>query len=159
MASSRYSTEDVSKAVESSRSWRQVCEKVGLKYAGGNVRTLKDIAEAYSIDFSHFLGMGWNLGGVPVNELSCADVFVKDSLYSSKSGLKKKVLKYGILPYRCSECNSKGEWMGKPLQLHLDHVNGVVADNRPENLRFLCPNCHSQTDTYCGRNTKWKKPK
>ena len=52
----------------------------------------------------------------------------------------------------CEECGQGGKWKGKPLTLHLDHMNGERKDNRVENLRFLCPNCHSQTATYAGRN-------
>lgn len=62
-----------------------------------------------------------------------------------------------VLPYFCStvDCDlhrREPVWAGKPIVLHLDHINGVRNDNRLENLRWLCPNCHSQTDTYCGRN-------
>ena len=59
------------------------------------------------------------------------------------------------MEYKCSgkDCCNKGEWLGKPLVLQLDHINGVRDDHRLENLRFLCPNCHSQTDTYGGKNS------
>ena len=153
MASSRYTIDQVEKAIAESKSWKQVCEKIGLKYAGGNAKTMKDIAVSYDIDYSHFLGQGWNMGGDALNEIAPEIVFVKDSGYTSKSGLKKKVLKYGMLDYVCSECEIKGEWNGKSLKLHLDHINGDISDNRIENLRFLCPNCHSQTPTYCRHDT------
>ena len=56
------------------------------------------------------------------------------------------------LEYKCAECGNRGEWLGKPLSLQLDHINGKNNDHRIENLRFLCPNCHTQTDTYSGKN-------
>jgi len=58
-----------------------------------------------------------------------------------------------VLPFRCAECDNVGEWRGRPLTLQLDHVNGIYNDNRLENLRWLCPNCHSQTETFAGRGS------
>lgn len=58
------------------------------------------------------------------------------------------------MEYKCACCGNTGEWNGRPLVLQLDHINGDNCDNRLENLRFLCPNCHSQTDTFAGRNCK-----
>jgi hypothetical protein len=80
------------------------------------------------------------------------DVLVEHSDYCRKT-LKKRLVKEGLLPYVCSGCN-RDSWLGKPLALQIDHINGVSDDNRLGNLRFLCPNCHSQTDTFSGRNKR-----
>lgn len=58
---------------------------------------------------------------------------------------------------KCSECKCEQVWNDKPLAFHLDHVNGCKTDNRRENLRALCPNCHSQTPTYSGRNVRLRR--
>lgn len=77
---------------------------------------------------------------------------------SSTSVVRKRILRDGLLPHYCSNprCPLHGVsppvWAGQPIVLHLDHINGVSNDHRLENLRWLCPNCHSQTETYCGRN-------
>ena len=73
--------------------------------------------------------------------------------YSSRASIRKVIIKENLIEYKCSECNIQ-TWNNKSLSLHLDHINGINNDNRLENLRFLCPNCHSQTETYTGRNKK-----
>ena len=73
--------------------------------------------------------------------------------YSSRASIRKTIIKENLIEYKCSECNIQ-TWNNKSLSLHLDHINGMNNDNRLENLRFLCPNCHSQTEIYTGRNKK-----
>ena len=70
----------------------------------------------------------------------------------------KKILITSGREYKCSVCNIK-EWNDKPINLDLDHINGDTFNNALENLRFLCPNCHSQTNTYKGRNVNNGKKK
>ena len=71
--------------------------------------------------------------------------------YATRAGVRRVIIKDKLIPYECNEC-SISEWNGKQLALHLDHINGKNSDHRLENLRFLCPNCHSQTQTYTGKN-------
>ena len=69
----------------------------------------------------------------------------------NRSSVRKRIVNNDLLPYECFECGID-EWRGESLSLHLDHINGNPDDHRLENLRWLCPNCHSQTDDYCGRS-------
>ncbi len=74
----------------------------------------------------------------------------------NRSNVKLRLLQEGLLVNRCSECGIT-EWRGKPISIQIDHVNGIGNDNRLENLRMLCPNCHSQTETFSGRNSRRKR--
>jgi hypothetical protein len=87
------------------------------------------------------------------NPIPAEKCFVVNSPYK-QSTIKPKILKLNLMPYECKECKNQGFWGEKKLVLQLDHKNGDNTDNRLENLRFLCPNCHSQTDTFCRREPK-----
>lgn len=71
--------------------------------------------------------------------------------YFQTGKVKKKLLQEKVFDYKCVECGIS-EYNGKPIVLHLDHIDGDSSNHIKSNLRFLCPNCHSQTDTWCGRN-------
>lgn len=86
-------------------------------------------------------------------KLNDADVFVENSSYA-RHNLKARIIKQNLLTYKCVCCGNKGEHNGKPLVLQLDHINGINNDHRLENLRFLCPNCHTQQETYAAKNIK-----
>jgi hypothetical protein len=85
------------------------------------------------------------------------DFLVENSSTMNSSYLKNRLLKEGILKNKCALCGQGPEWNGKPLSLQLDHIDGVHNNNSPENLRLLCPNCHSQTVTFCRRKDKKRK--
>lgn len=90
--------------------------------------------------------------GLPAGyRLSDEDIFCRDSLAHSRT-LKRRYIELTGEPDCCSTCRIGPRWNGLELVLQLDHRNGIRDDNRLVNLRWLCPNCHSQTSTYCGRN-------
>lgn len=81
---------------------------------------------------------------------------MEHSTYANRLQLKKRLVASGLMVYACDGCGVS-EWRGKPLALQLEHVNGIGDDNRISNLRLLCPNGHSQTDTFCGRNVRIRR--
>jgi 5-methylcytosine-specific restriction endonuclease McrA len=81
------------------------------------------------------------------------NMFVLNSAYNH-STIKRNIIKYNLIPYECATCKNQGKHNGLDLTLQLDHINGVKVDQTLSNLRFLCPNCHSQTQTYAGGNRK-----
>lgn len=102
-------------------------------------------------DISHF---GKKQNRVANNTRYTLDeILVKNSTYASIARLKQRLIKEGKMEYKCANCGIV-EWQGQKLSLHLDHINGINNDHRLENVRFLCPNCHSLTDTYAGKNKK-----
>ena len=85
------------------------------------------------------------------------DLFKENSKHSRNS-LRRRIIQDNLLEYKCAICGTK-TWNGKTLSLEIDHINGINNDNRIENLRFLCPNCHSQTSTYGARNKQYVESK
>ena len=81
---------------------------------------------------------------------SIKKAFVKNSTYNN-AFIKSKFIEFYCDEYKCFECGIK-DWNNKPIVLELEHIDGNNRNNMPENLKLLCPNCHSQTDTFRGRN-------
>ena len=149
------SDEDFLKFIKNSASISQVLQKCGLSPRGSNYKTFHKRVKELNADTSHFVGQAHLKGkkNKYVNEIPVEKAFVENGTLSSYR-LSQKIQKYNLLEYKCESCGIKDRWNGQPISLHLDHVNGINNDNRLDNLRFLCPNCHSQTHTYCGKNKR-----
>lgn len=128
--------------------------------------TVKGNSWAYSLvrrrmadlNISHEEFKGKSALHTPIEkEVDPSKLFVENSKHS-RSVLRRYIIKNNLIPYRCAICGAI-EWQGKTLSLELDHINGINNDNRLENLRFLCPNCHSQTTTYGSRNQQLNESK
>jgi len=141
-----------SQYVAESFSVAEVLKKCDIVPRGGNYRIFYNRIKSLCLDTSHFTGQGHlkNKTNIYAPEKSIEESFVKDGTLHS-TNLKRKILKYGLIPYICDECFLT-EWRGIKLSLHLDHIDGDNSNNELSNLRFLCPNCHSLTETYCGKN-------
>jgi len=154
MKKKSYTKEALLVAITESTSIREVLVKLNLKPCGGNYLTFKNTVKELNIDTSHFTGKAHGKGVLNLvnhNTVPLEKVLVENSTFTSSYHLKTKLLKANLLENKCYNC-SLTKWNGKYISLHLDHINGRRMDNRIENLRLLCPNCHSQTDTYAGKN-------
>ena len=147
-----YSEQDLREAVKKSTSIRQVLEKLNIVPAGGNYQTTNRRIKKLNIDISHFTGQAWNKGKVIGPKRSVEEYLVENSVVQSFK-LKSRLIAEGLKEHKC-ECCGITEWNGKSAPIELDHINGNHHDNRLENLRLLCPNCHAQTETYRGKNKK-----
>lgn len=151
----RWTIEQLKNSVSKCYSYRQVIKDLGLIPAGGNYVHVKKYISENNIDIQHFKGKTWNKGmrGGYNPKLPIRDLLVKNSEVQSFK-LKKRLFIEGIKKQECENCGWSKRSLDGRLPLELDHINGDRMDNRLENLRILCPNCHSLCDTHRGRNKK-----
>lgn len=127
----------------------QVLKAVGLEDKGNNYKTAKEHISRLKLDTSHF-GTDSSVKGNSETSLCFEDVFCEDSQVV-RATLRNWIKRHDVLDYtKCHQCGIS-DWHGQQLTLDLDHINGISNDNRIENLRYLCPNCHSLTPTHRGK--------
>lgn len=154
------SDEEIREGVAQVVSMKALLQRLEVNTQGSNYTTARKRIHALDLDTSHWSGSG-HLKGKHHNwatRIPLEKLLVEHSTYG-RGHLKRRLIQEGILPNRCSnpECRVDATWLGKPLALVLDHLNGVGDDHRLENLRLLCPNCNSQTETFCGRNITYQR--
>lgn len=139
--------------VRNAYSYSDCLRALGLGTNGGSSTDIlkRRIAEL-ECSIEHF-GKQNPMRNKPVNaKYTLDEILIENSAYANISCLKGRLIKEGRLEYKCAFCGNNGTWLDQPISLQLDHINGKNNDHRIENLRFLCPNCHSITDTYAGKN-------
>lgn len=145
------SEEKFAQLVKESKSFYELAEKIGYsKTGGGTQESLKNAVKERKLDTSHFTGQGWNKNNYDYS------TFTNNS--ERKNG--KPTLKAIInLRGRKCECCGLTEWLEKPINLEVHHIDGNHNNNELDNIQLLCPNCHSYTNNYCGKNINTGKIK
>lgn len=144
-------------AVAASFSYADVLRRLGRAMSGNNRPALKRAIDKFELSVSHFnihkASVETKINKWPKNARPLTEI-LKINVHYSTSNLRIRLLKTGLLKNICSICSSPPIWNNKHLTLQLDHINGVRSDNRITNLRIVCPNCHTQTDTFAGKISK-----
>lgn len=152
-----WTDEQLTEAVKHSYSHRSVLIELGLVPAGGNYQQLKARITKLKLDTSHFTGPRWNAGKRYHTKIrpKMTELLVKGSAVQSYK-LKKRLYESGLKEPKCELCGWAETSSDGRIPVELDHINGDRYDNRIENLRILCPNCHSLQPTHRGKNKKAK---
>lgn len=148
----KLSDEQFVELLKKSSTISEVLFKLGYTVKGNSwgYSQVKRRMDDLNLDYSIFKGKSAVTKASKLNNVKKEDI-LKENCKHQRTVLRRYVIKNNLIPYKCAICGCT-EWQGKTLSLELDHINGINNDNRLENLRFLCPNCHSQTSTYGSRN-------
>lgn len=148
----KLSDEQFVELLKNSSTISEVLFKLGYSVKGNSwgFAKIRQRMSDLNLDGSVFKGKSPITKYGSLHKVDASDI-LKPNCKHARSVLRRYVIKNNLIPYRCAICGCV-EWQGRTLSLELDHINGINNDNRIENLRFLCPNCHSQTTTYGSRN-------
>ncbi len=149
----KYTREILQDAVNASESIAGVLRHLGIIQSGGSHAHISRTIKKFGISTARFKGQGWNRGRThpPPSPEHYLVVLADGSPRTNGFRLRRSLIAIGR-PYVCESCGIDGIWMEREITLHVDHIDGNYLNCRAENLRFLCPNCHSQTSTHAGRN-------
>ncbi|MET9520618.1 HNH endonuclease signature motif containing protein [Streptomyces sp. NPDC002994] len=138
-------------AVPTATSYADLMRALNLPVSDTNHRRVRRKVAQIGLDTSHFKRRAWGTVLVNAQKPIAANALVvmpEGSSRANRTRLHRALQEIGI-PYRCTSCGNTGEWLGQSITLQIDHISGDWLDNRAENLRYLCPNCHALTSTWC----------
>lgn len=136
----RYTKELLAPIIAKNDTWAGVCRELGVKPFTGAQSHIRQRAEQFGIDSSHFVGHGW-AAGKTFEKKPLETYLVKDSNGKSHK-IRQRLISEGYKEAQCEIC-LRTEWNNEPIPLELDHINSDHFDNRLENLQIICPNCHA----------------
>ncbi|MYU37186.1 HNH endonuclease [Streptomyces sp. SID8358] len=148
--------EELTAAVEGASSLAHVLRRLGEANTGAARARLKRALDQYGIQTDHFTGQAHTRGAVSPYRKSATEVLRRadSGARRTRTSLLRRALDDIGKPHVCASCGMGDSWQGKRLVLEIDHVNGDRLDNRRENLQYLCPSCHSQTETFAGQRSR-----
>ena len=147
----QYTIDEIKNIIQNSYSYAECCRKIGYSDKGRyGPDIIKQYCKIHNISTAHFSKTANAIKASTKYTLD--EILIENSTYKNISRLKLRLIAEQRLEYKCAICGNIGIWNNLPLTLELDHINGKHLDHRITNLRFLCPNCHSQTNTYSGKN-------
>ena len=134
----RHTQEAIAEAVAKSRNWSEVCRLLGIEPATGAQTHVSRRAKKWGIDWSHFTGRP----SVPQKRKQPIDAYLTNQLPIRSHSLREKLIASGRKEHKCEKCGLT-EWLGEPIPLELDHIDGNHWNNADENVWVICPNCHA----------------
>lgn len=143
-----FSIEEIEKIIKESISYNEVCRKMGYADRSGNITRIKNkIDNEWKLDTSHFLSQSWNKGNYNYNKFQEHTKLKRDSTFNPLISIRGR---------KCENCGIE-EWLGKPINLEVHHIDGDRSNNSLDNLQLLCPNCHSYTENFRKSRFKHKR--
>ena len=158
MTAYKYSDDDLARAVSASASIAGVLRELGIRMAGGSHAHISRRIKRLGLSTTHFTGQGHNRGKrlVRLTPDQILTTRLSDSGRPRSNLLRRALLEIGVV-HACAACQTSSEWCGSQLVLHVDHIDGDYLNCLADNLRFLCPNCHSQTASFCRKPSARKE--